>query len=109
MIEHQLEPAILGDEILEAYLKYYDTQYWLRDPELLTERRELLTRTGRLLADVILEPVLSYESKIDFQQLSKELGLQELLLPKQLAESKFHIQSSRHRFESQSDLFQSIH
>jgi hypothetical protein len=27
--------TILGDEILEAYLKYYDTQYWLRDPELL--------------------------------------------------------------------------
>jgi DEAD/DEAH box helicase domain-containing protein len=76
VIEQQLEPAILGDEILEAYLKYYDTQYWLRDPELLRERRELLTKTGRLLADVILEPVLSYESKVDFRQLSKDLGLE---------------------------------
>ncbi len=75
MSEQQLEPIILGEELLEAYLKYYDTQYWLRDPELLKERRELLSRTGRLLADVILEPVLSYESKIDYQTLVKDLGL----------------------------------
>ncbi len=66
MTEQQLEPIILGNELLEAYLKYYDTQYWLRDPELLKERRELLSKSGRLLADVILEPVLSYESKIDY-------------------------------------------
>ena len=76
MIKQQLEPLILGDELLEAYLKYYDTQYWLRDPELLKERRELLTKTGRLLADVILEPVLSYESNVDFPALSQELGIE---------------------------------
>ena len=76
LIEQQLEPLILGDELLEAYLKYYDTQYWLRDPELLKERRELLTKTGRLLADVILEPVLGYDSKVDFRKLAKDLELQ---------------------------------
>ena len=75
MLEQQLEPIILGEELLEAYLKYYDTQYWLRDPELLKERRELLSRTGRLLADVILEPVLSYESNIDYRDLTESLGL----------------------------------
>lgn len=75
MSEQQLEPIILSEELLEAYLKYYDTQYWLRDPELLKERRELLSRTGRLLADVILEPVLGYESKIDYWELVKDLGL----------------------------------
>lgn len=61
---------------LKPYLKYYDTQYWLRDPELLKERRELLTKTGRLLADVILEPVLGYDSKVDFRKLAKDLELQ---------------------------------
>ena len=76
LIEEQLDPTILGEEILEAYLKYYDTQYWLRDPKLMQERRALLKKTGRLLADVILEPVLSYESNIDFKLLSQELGLQ---------------------------------
>ena len=73
--ERQLDPTILGSELLEAYLKYYDTQYWLRDPELLKERRELLTKTGRLVADVILEPVLGYESNIDFDALITNLGL----------------------------------
>lgn len=75
MTVQQLEPLMLSHDLLEAYLKYYDTQYWLRDPELLMERRELLSKTGRLLADVIFEPVLSYESKIDFKQLIEELGL----------------------------------
>jgi DEAD/DEAH box helicase domain-containing protein len=74
-MEKQLDPVILGSELLEAYLKYYDTQYWLRDSELLKERRDLLTKTGRLLADVILEPVLGYESTFDFNQLIGRLGL----------------------------------
>ena len=56
-LEKQLDPTVLGEELLEAYLKYYDTQYWLRDEVLLQERRAILSRTGRLLADVILEPV----------------------------------------------------
>ncbi len=75
MTEKQLEPILLGDEILEAYLRYYDTQYWLRDSKLLDERRELLTRSGRLLADVILEPVLSYESNVEFKTIVEELNL----------------------------------
>jgi DEAD/DEAH box helicase domain-containing protein len=73
---NQLDPLILGEELLEAYLKYYDTQYWLRDPELLKERRQLLTRTGRLIADVILEPVLNYESNVDFPSLAKKLDIE---------------------------------
>ena len=50
-ISKDLNPLILGQEILDAYLKYYDTQYWLRDPELLAERRSLLSKTGRLISD----------------------------------------------------------
>jgi DEAD/DEAH box helicase domain-containing protein len=72
---NQLDPLILGSEILEAYLKYYDTQYWLRDPELLKERRELFTKTGRLLAEVILEPVLSYESRVNYFNSIEALGI----------------------------------
>jgi DEAD/DEAH box helicase domain-containing protein len=73
--ERQLDPIILGDDLLDAYLKYFDTQYWLRDPELMRERRALLMRSGRLLADVILEPVLSYDSNVDFNKLIAKLGL----------------------------------
>ena len=74
-IEPQLNPLILGEEILDAYLKYYDSQYWLRDPELLAERRSLFVKTGRLIADVILEPVLTYDAQIDYDFLISNLGL----------------------------------
>lgn len=62
MNQQDLDPLLLGEEVLESYLRYYDSQYWLRDPQLMRERRSLLTGKGRLLADVLLEPVLSYDS-----------------------------------------------
>jgi DEAD/DEAH box helicase domain-containing protein len=71
----QLDPILVGDDLLEAYLRYFDTQYWLREPELMKERRDLFQRTGRLLADVILEPVLSYDSNVDFNKLASNLNL----------------------------------
>ena len=71
----QLTPISLAEEILHAYLKYYDTQYWLRDQKLLAERRSLLVKTGRLLADVILEPVLTYEATESYPELIAELKL----------------------------------
>ena len=71
----QLTPISLAEEILDAYLKYYDTQYWLRDQKLLAERRSLLVKTGRLLADVILEPVLTYEATESYTELIAELKL----------------------------------
>ena len=74
-ISKDLNPLILGQEILDAYLKYYDTQYWLRDPELLAERRSLLSKTGRLISDVLLEPVLSYESKVNYLDTTNRLNL----------------------------------
>ena len=75
IMENNLDPILLGEELLDAYLKYFDTQYWLRDSELMKERRELLSKTGRLLADVILEPVLSYESKIPYEELTSKLKI----------------------------------
>ena len=76
-LEKQLDPTVLGEELLEAYLKYYDTQYWLRDEVLLQERRAILSRTGRLLADVILEPVLGYDSTVNYLDLTSQLNLDE--------------------------------
>jgi len=60
-----LTPISLSEEILDTYLRYFDTQYWLKYPELMRERRDLLTKNSRLLAEVILEPVLSYDAEIN--------------------------------------------
>jgi DEAD/DEAH box helicase domain-containing protein len=70
-----LTPISLSQELLDTYLRYYDTQYWLKYPELMRERRDLLTRNSRLLADVILEPVLSYDADIQLEKVLNECGI----------------------------------
>jgi DEAD/DEAH box helicase domain-containing protein len=70
-----LTPTILKSELLETYLKYYDTQYWLRDEHLRNERRDLFMQEGKLSSDIFLEPVLNYPSNVDLMQLASELGI----------------------------------
>lgn len=55
------DPISVRDRLRETALRYIETQYWLRNEELRTERRHLLEREGHLLQDVYLEPVLPYE------------------------------------------------
>ena len=53
-----LERAVRG-----AYLRYYDTAYWLRDGRLRDERRALLWRqTASSFTEPLIEPVLPYET-----------------------------------------------
>ena len=68
-------PVRVYEQIKEAYLKYVDTAFWLRDPTLLAERRALLARSNSLFTDVLLEPVLPYDPVERLDELSEELGL----------------------------------
>ena len=43
-------------------MRYIDTQYWLRFPEVMRERRDLLKQKNFLTSDYFLEPVLPYDS-----------------------------------------------
>ncbi len=54
------DPLALSHDLREAYLRYYDTAFWLRDPRLVAERRALLEAEGHLFADPLIEPVLPY-------------------------------------------------
>lgn len=56
-------PDVVYNELQEAYLRYFDTAFWLRDDALMEERRALLTRPGAVFTDVQLEPVLPYPSE----------------------------------------------
>src|SRR5438045_3459246 len=58
------EPQPLGvhRELKDAYLRYYDTAFWLRDEQLRSERRALLERPGVVFTEPLLEPVLPYDS-----------------------------------------------
>lgn len=62
-------------EIRETVLSYIDTSYWLRDPVLAAERRELLSRPGALFQEPLLEPVLPYPGTVDAMEVCHSIGL----------------------------------
>jgi DEAD/DEAH box helicase domain-containing protein len=72
---NNLTTVSLKQELIEAYLKYFDTQYWLKFPKLMEERRDLLLSNSRLATDIELEPVVPYDADIPLRQLGKELGI----------------------------------
>lgn len=71
----QVNPLRLAREMRDAYLKYFDTAYWLDDEQLMAERRSLLEADGTLFADVLLEPVLRYPSNQSLDQVLLDVEL----------------------------------
>lgn len=71
----QLNPLRLARELREAYLKYFDTAYWLDNDQLMSERRALLEADGTLFADVLLEPVLRYASTHPLDEVMNDIGV----------------------------------
>lgn len=72
---NQVAPQKLIDDLKTAYLRYVDSSYWLDNPDLLAERREILQSGNQLFADLFLEPVFPYEGTDSFELLCKDLGL----------------------------------
>lgn len=69
-------PSDISRGLREAYLRYVDTAYWLRDPRLMAERVALLdSRDSMLFTDVLLEPVLPYDAVIPLSDVASEAGL----------------------------------
>jgi DEAD/DEAH box helicase domain-containing protein len=68
-------PLSVYNDIKEAYLRYVDTAFWLRDPSMMEERRTLLLKDGYVFTDVLLEPVLPYDATIDLMAMAERIGL----------------------------------
>ncbi len=68
-------PLTLRADLREAYLKYFDTAFWLRDPSLLAERRRLLESPGALLSECLLEPVLPYDASVPLLDVTQAVGV----------------------------------
>lgn len=68
-------PLSLRDDLANAYLRYVDTAFWLRDPSLIAERRALLTQGDRLVSSCWIEPVLPYPASEDLLETTRAAGV----------------------------------
>ncbi|WP_394276744.1 DEAD/DEAH box helicase [Luteococcus sp.] len=57
-------PLSVVRDVQDALIRYIDTAFWIKDPGIRDERRELLTREGVLLREPLLEPVLPYDGTV---------------------------------------------
>ena len=63
--------------IQNAYHKYYDSAFWMKDEILMQERQELLNESGLTAQDIFLEVVLPYPSEVSIIDACNEIGLSE--------------------------------
>src|SRR5262249_43084202 len=75
-------PISLQNAIGDAYLRYYDTAYWLRDSQLQAERRALLEAEGAVFREPLLEPVLPYDGVMPLADTCAEAGLPDDVAPR---------------------------
>ncbi len=78
-------PIAIFNDLREMYLRYLDSPYDLRYPDLVRERRSLIDRNGRIYRDPLIEAVQVYEkcpdgfAQVAQELLAAELGNQELI------------------------------
>lgn len=68
------DPIRIEKSIREAYLRYYDTAYWLRDRELANERRALLSADGTVFQEPLIEPIPRYLNGSSIGDICSDLG-----------------------------------
>ena len=68
-------PITLREDLAAAYLRYIDSQYWLRSKALRDERRRLLSVGNRLLSECLLEPILPYPSTDELAEVAITSGI----------------------------------
>lgn len=69
-------PLLLGDELADAYRRFYDSSYSLTNPGIRDERRALLDSGEQLASRTLIEPVPAYRtSGLTVAQAAEKLGL----------------------------------
>src|SRR4051812_27121936 len=67
-------PIALFDNLRDMYLRYLDSPFDLRYPDLVAERRDLLNVDGRIFRRPLIEPVPAYQSSNQtFGQIAQDL------------------------------------
>jgi DEAD/DEAH box helicase domain-containing protein len=68
-------PFSVHNALRAAYLRYFDTAFWLRDPRLMAERRRLLEDSNLLFTEPLIEPVLPYDATVPLAEVCEQAGI----------------------------------
>ncbi len=69
------QPKSVYQSLREAYLRYYDTAFWVRNPAIRTERRHLLEAEGAIFQEPLLEPTLPFRQGASIAEVCDKIGL----------------------------------
>lgn len=72
---NNLTPLSLARGLRDAYLRYFDTAFWLNDESAMAERRRLLEQPGALIGQVMIEPVVPYANTTLLTEAADQAGL----------------------------------
>ncbi|MFF3566887.1 DEAD/DEAH box helicase [Nocardia jiangxiensis] len=73
----QITPVTLADELRDAYLRYFDTAFWLNDESIMSERRVLLEQNQALVGQIMIEPVIPYANTQRLLDAAGQSGISE--------------------------------
>ena len=68
-------PSKLAGDLRDAYLRYFDTAFWLDDESVMRDRRALLEAPGALVGQVLLEPVVPYLNVTPLLEVTEDCGI----------------------------------
>lgn len=112
-MEH-LTPITLANGLRDAYLRYFDTAFWLDDESVMRERRALLERPGALVGQVMIEPVIPYANTERLLDVARSSGISESvarqvgsalfpgIAPEDIALREHQAKSIAHHFQDES-------
>ena len=69
------QPIQVYADIKDAYLRYYDTAFRVRDPGIAAERRERLTEPGVIFTEPVLEAVMPFATGSTVGDVCADAGL----------------------------------
>lgn len=103
-------PITLAEGLRDAYLRYFDTAFWLNDESVMAERRRLLEQPGALLGRLMIEPIVPYANSAKLKDVGQRTGLPAevteavgaalfpMVVPADLALREHQAQSVMHHF-----------
>ena len=100
-------PKRVYEELVDAYLRYYDTAFGLRDEGIRAERRELLRTPGVLFTQPLIEPVIPVETGPSLGNVCQELGVPPVIASA-LAEGLFAAVEGLPLYEHQSATLRAV-